>query len=216
MSGPTRRPRGLRAAAAGTAGLAAAAVLTATMTAASASTLIHAQYKVTGSTDLKGPGFSLPLGPGKLSSTLNPKTGSLTATLTLPNATGSFKQGGVVPVTATTQFVNDGKTTGKLNLSTGAVRTTSKITLRIVSLTVAGLPVFVGKHCETKTPVVVNLKSQKHFNVLEGGTVAGTYPIPDFHHCLLATPLINLTIPAAGNTITLRLGKAKISQAQLG
>jgi hypothetical protein len=213
VSAPIRRPRGIRAAATGATGLVAVAALAVTMTSASASTLVHAQYKVTGSTDLKGPGFSLALGPGKLASTLNPKNGKLTATLTLPDATGSFKQAGVVPVTATTRFVNDGKTTGKLNLNTGAVSTTSKITLRIVSLTVAGLPVPVGKSCETKTPVVVNLKSQKNFNVLEGGNVAGSYTIPKFQHCLLATPLINLTIPASGNTITLKLGKAKVSKA---
>jgi hypothetical protein len=40
----------------------------------------------------------------------------------------------------------------------------------------------------------------------EGGVLNGTYTIPRFTHCLLATPLINLTIPGAGNTITLTLG----------
>lgn len=182
----------------------------ATATAASASTQIHAKYKVTGSTHLAGPGFSLKLGPGTLASTLNTRTSKLTATLTLPDATGSFKQAGAVPVTATTRFINDGPTTGKLDNSTGGVSTTSRITLRIVSLAVAGIGVPVGKSCETKTPVVVKLTSEKKFNVLDGGKVTGTYAIGRFRHCLLATPLINLTIPAPGNTITLTLGKAKI------
>ncbi len=207
MSGFIRSTRGPAAAAAG---LLAVVAVTATTTAASASTKVHAKYKVTGSTHLAGPGFSLKLGPGTLASTLNTGNSKLTATLTLPDATGSFKQAGVIPVTATTRFINDGPTTGKLNDSTGGVSTTSKITLKIVSLVVAGVGVPVGKSCETKAPVVVKLKSEKKFNVLDGGKVTGTYTIGEFGHCLLATPLINLTIPASGNTITLTLGKAKI------
>ena len=172
---------------------------------------VHASYKVTGSTFLKGPDFTLALGPGKLSSSLNPSNGKLTATLKLPPATGSFKQAGVIPVTSTTKFIDDGPTTGKVNLNTGAVKTTSKITLQITSLIVAGITVPVGTKCETKAPVVVKLTSEKGFNPLDGGTVSGSYTIGDFQHCLLATSLINQTIPGSGNTITLTLGKAKIS-----
>jgi hypothetical protein len=50
------------------------------------------------------------------------------------------------------------------------------------------------------------LSSQAGFNALSGGTVSGTYTIPKFTHCLLATALINLTLPGPGNTITLTLG----------
>jgi hypothetical protein len=171
---------------------------------------VKATYRVTGSTYIKAPNFTLNLGPGRLVSRVNLKTGKLTARLSMPDATGSFKQLGVIPVTATTQFINDGPTTGRLNKNTGAVRTKSKITLRIVSLTVAGLPVPVGKSCQTKSPAVVRLTSQPGFNVLGGGKVAGGYAIPKFSHCGLATVLINLTIPGGGNTITLTLGKAKI------
>jgi hypothetical protein len=205
------RSKGPRLAAAAATVLAAGAALAATAAPALASTKVHASYKVTGSTYIKAPNFTLSLGPGKLSSTVNLRTGKLTATLSLPNATGSFKQFGIVPVTATTQFINDGATTGKLNLKTGAVTTKSKITLRIVSLTVAGIGVPVGKSCQTKNAVVVDLASQPGFNVLKGGTVAGNYTIGDFSHCGLATLLINLTIPGSGNTISLKLGSAKVS-----
>jgi hypothetical protein len=180
---------------------------------ASATTLVHAKYKVSGSTYLKSPNFTLKLGPGMLSSTLNLATGKLTANLSLPNATGSFKQSGLIPVTATTQLINDGPTTGKVNLNTGAVKTKSKITMRIVSLTVAGVNVPVGSSCETSTPVVVALASLPKFNLLAGGKLAGTYAIPNFSHCGLApTLLINATIPGSGNTITLKLGKAKLGK----
>jgi hypothetical protein len=171
---------------------------------------VHASYKVTGSTLIAKPNFTITLGPGTLASTLNPKNGDLTATLTLPNATASFKQDGVIPVTATTQFINDGPTTGKLNLNTGKVKTTSTITLRIVSLIVDGLPVPVGQSCETKDPVTVTVHSLVKFNILKGGNLGGTYTIGNFAHCGLATLLINATLPGSGNTITLTLGKAKL------
>ena len=167
------------------------------------------KYKVTGSTFLVGPKATLSLGPGHLTSKVQ-STGKLTATLSLPPATASFKQAGVIPVTATTKFINDGPTTGKVNFNTGAVSTTSKITLQIVSLSVAGLPVPVGNSCETASPVVVHVKSEKGFSIVNGGKLGGSYTIGNFSNCGLATLLINLTIPASGNTITLKLGKAKI------
>ena len=206
----TRRSLRPRLTAAAVAMLAAGAAIAATASPASAASTVRAKYKVTGSTFIKAPNFTLSLGPGRLVSRVNLKTGKLTARLSMPDATGSFKQLGVIPVTATTQFINDGPTTGRLNKNTGAVRTKSKITLRIVSLTVAGLPVPVGNSCQTKSPAVVRLTSQPGFNVLTGGNLAGRYTIPDFSHCGLATVLINLTIPGGGNTITLTLGKAKL------
>jgi hypothetical protein len=180
---------------------------------ASASATLHATYKVSGSTYLAGTKSTLALGPGTLAASVNSSNDKLSATLSLPESTGSFTELGL-PVTATAQFINDGPTTGKLNTKTGGVATTSDITLRLVSLTI-DLPIPinipVGKACETVQPVVVKLNSQKGFSVVNGGKLAGTYTIGDFAHCGLATILINGTIPASGNTITFTLGKAKIS-----
>jgi hypothetical protein len=206
-----RLPRVRSVGATAAAGLVAVCTVAASAGPASADTVVHAKYKVTGSTFIKAANFTLALGPGKLASTLDANTGKLTAKLTLPNATGSFKQDGLVPVTATTQFINDGPTTGTLNFNTGAVNTTSKITLRIVSLSVAGVNTPVGSSCETAQPTVVSVSGQPPaFNILKGGNLTGTYTIPQFANCGLATVLINLTIPGPGNTITLTLGKAKI------
>jgi len=178
---------------------------------ASADTKITLRYPVTtGSTHLAAPNATVPLGPGKLVAHVNASTGAVTATLTLPNATGSFKEFGFIPVTATAHFINNGPTTGHINLSTGAVTSTSHITMQLVSLSIAGLPVPIGPNCETSTPAVVQVNSQPGFNLLKGGNLAGTYTIPPFANCLLATPLINLTLTGPGNTITLHLGKAKI------
>jgi hypothetical protein len=216
MAARTRSIRPRLAAAAVTV-LAGGAMLTvaaapASATTAAAAAKVHAKYKVTGSTYIKAPNFTLNLGPGTLRSTVDIKTGKLTASLSMPNATGSFEQSGIIPVTATTQFINDGPTTGRLNTTNGTVRTKSKITLRIVKLTVLGLDVPVGNSCQTEKAVVIRLASQPGFTVLEGGSMAGSYTIGKFSGCgLVARTLINLTIPGGGNTISLKLGKAKIS-----
>jgi hypothetical protein len=206
----TKSSRIRTAAAAATAGLAAAFIVAATTVPASADTIIHVRYKVTGSTFLKAPNATLPLGPGKLAASLDENTGAIKAALTLPDATLSFKQFGLIPVTATTHFINNGPTTGKLNVNTGAVNTTSHITMQIVSLSIAGLPVPVGSACESSTPAVIQVASQPGFNILKGGNLAGTYTIPKFANCGLVTPIINLTLTGPGNTITLTLGKATI------
>jgi hypothetical protein len=176
---------------------------------ASADTTVTLRYPVTGSTHLAAPDATVPLGPGKLTATADLTTYTITAKLSLPNATGSFKELNAVPVTATTQFINDGPTTGTVNSSTGAVATTSQITIRIVSLTVGGIPQLIGNSCETVTPATIQVSSQPGWNIIKGGNLAGTYTMPQFHHCLLDTLLINLTLPGPGNTITLTLGKGK-------
>jgi hypothetical protein len=178
---------------------------------ASAGSSVTVTYPVTGSTSIKAVNSSLSLGPGTLTSTLNLKTSAVSATLSLPPATGSFNELGFIPVTATTLFIQHGAATGTANLNTNAVKVTSHTTLRITKLSVAGLPVPVGRDCQTRTPATITVRSQPGFKVLGGGNLAGTYKIPRFSHCGLATPLINLTIPGPGNTITLTLGAAKLS-----
>lgn len=207
------RSRGLRAVTVpAAAGLLAAAAVTAIPAAASAASTLTITYPVHGSTHLKAPNTTVSLGPGTLKATLNIATGHLTASLTLPTAKVSFNEFGLIPVRATTKFIQDGATTGKVNLNTGAVTTTSKITLKVTSMSVAGIPQFVGNSCESATPAVITLKSQKGFNPLLGGKLAGTYTVPPFANCGLfgvLTPLINLSIAGPGNTITFTLGKGK-------
>jgi len=48
------------------------------------------------------------------------------------------------------------------------------------------------------------------FTVGGGGPISGSYTIPAFHHCLLNTLLLNLTIPGPGNTLNLTLGQLQL------
>ena len=132
-------------------------------------TTLTVRYPVNGSTFLKAANATVTLGPGTLRSKVNLTTGKVTASLNLPPATGSFKELGVVPVTATVAFIQDGPTTGTVNLNTGAVTTMSKITLQVTSLSVSGLPVPVGPACESATPASVALASQPGFSIVNGG-----------------------------------------------
>ena len=192
------------------AGLLALATIAATPAAASAATTLKVRYPVNGSTFIKAANATVPLGPGTLRSRVNLSNGNVTASLNLPPATGSFKELGLVPVTATVAFIQNGPTTGKVDLNTGAVTTMSSITLQITSLSVSGLPVPVGPVCESATPASVSLASQPGFSIVNGGTVSGTYTVPPFAHCGLITPVLNLTITGPGNTISLTLGKAHV------
>jgi hypothetical protein len=202
------RSRGARAVTVPAAvGLLAVAAVAAAPAVASADTNITVAYPVHGNTHLKAPNTTASLGPGTLRATVDLNNGALTAGLSLPPANVSFKELGLIPVSATTEFIQDGPTKGKLNLDTGAVKSTSKIIL-----TVAGLPLPVGKSCESATPAVITLTSRPGFSVLSGGKLTGTYTIPPFAHCGPAgslTPLINLSTTGPGNTITLTLGAGK-------
>jgi hypothetical protein len=198
-------------AAAAVAGIAAATPALASPAAPTApsDSTVSVSYPVTGSTFIKAIGSTIDLGPGTLSTTADLTTSTLTGTLTLPPATGSFKELGLIPVTATTEMIQDGTATGTVNFTTNAVTTTATDTIKLTSLKVAGVPILVGPSCET-SPTTISVSSQAGFNVLNGGTLSGTYTIPHFAHCGLATLLINLTLPGPGNTISLTLGKGTL------
>jgi hypothetical protein len=175
-----------------------------------ADTTVTLTYPVTGSTYLKAPNATVDLGPGTLTGTVDLNTQTLTGSLTLPPATGSFTELGLIPVAATTEFIQQGQTTGTINPQGGAITATSYVTIRITSLTVAGIPVAPGPACQTIVPAEITVTSQAGWSPGAGGTVTGTYTIPPFNNCGLLnveTPVINATLPGPGNTITLDLGK---------
>lgn len=179
-------------------------------TPAAADTLITATYPVSGAAYIKSLNVTESLGPGTLTSTLDLSTGAASGSLSLPPAMASFKEFGFIPVSATTELIQQGSASGTANLGTNSVSVTSTSILKITSMRIAGFPVPVGNYCET-APATISISSQPGFNLLSGGTLAGTFTIPRFSHCGLLTFLINLTIPGPGNTITLTLGAAKLS-----
>jgi hypothetical protein len=198
----------LAAMAAGAAVLAAAAVTT-TAGAASADTVLNVHYAVTGTTYIARLNTTVNLGRGTLASTVDLTTGTSTSALTLPPATASTKVLGLIPVSATTEMIQNGPASGTVNTSTNTITSTASVTLKITKLTVAGLSLPVGGSCET-TPFNISLSSAPGFTVGGGGPVNGTFTIPAFRRCGLNTLLINLSIPGPGNTINLTLGQLQL------
>jgi hypothetical protein len=202
--------------AAATAAVAAAVVSTGP---ARADTVIDAVYPISGTTHVNATDSDMTLGPGTLSSAIDLSRTplSITGSVSLPPSTGSFNEIGIVPVTATVAFVPVGQTTGSLvsgALTDGEISATSQFTLRITGLKVAGVDVLPGDDCETATPATITVTSPADFNATIGGTLTGTYTIPDFKSCGplgLETPVINAVIPGPGNTISLTLGTPALS-----
>ena len=194
--------------AAGVAVLAATGVVAASG-AASADSVANVQYAVTGTTYLAKLNTTANLGSGTLASTVDLTTGTSQSTLTLPPTTVSVKEFGFVPVTATTELIQNGPAAGTVNFSTNTIASTANVTLKLTNLTVFGVSLPVGDKCQT-TPFNIGISSGPGFTVSGGGPVSGTYTIPAFHDCGLNTLLLNLTIPGAGNTLNLDLGPLQL------
>ncbi|MEU6737345.1 hypothetical protein ABZ929_29800 [Streptomyces physcomitrii] len=201
--------RGRRAALRTALALGATAALMTTTTGAAHAAPVRLDYPLSGTTHLKGTDSDLTLGPGTLRATADLAAGTLSADTELPPAKGEFHMIGIVPVSVTTEFVEPEPTKGTIDNKTGAVASTTKLTLRLKNLKVAGIPTPIGNSCQTEVPAVLALTSEPGFNPLTGGTLSGEYTIPKFEHCLLATPLINLIIPGDGNSVSLKLGPAQ-------
>jgi len=205
-----RRPlaRRLAALALGTTLLAAGGAA-ATAGSASADTVINVHYALTGTTFIKKLNTTVNLGSGTLASTVDLTTGASSSTLTLPPATASVKELGIIPVAATTEMIQNGPATGTVNLNTNTITSTASVTLKITNLTIAGINAPVGGNCQT-SPFSVTLSSGPGSTVGGGGPVSGSYTIPAFRHCGLNTLLLNLTIPGRGNTLNLTLGQLQL------
>ena len=207
MVGSRSRTR-LALLAAGVAVLAATGVVAASG-AASADSVVNVHYAVTGTTYLAKLNTTANLGSGTLASTVDLTTGTSQSTLTLPSTAVSVKEFGFVPVTATTELIQNGPAAGTVNFSTNTITSTANVTLKLTNLTVFGVSLPVGDKCQT-TPFNIGISSGPGFTVSGGGPVSGTYTIPAFHDCGLNTLLLNLTIPGAGNTLNLDLGPLQL------
>lgn len=177
--------------------------------AASADTVVNANYAVTGTTYIAKLNTTVNLGPGNLAATVDLNTGASASALTLPPATVSVKEFGFIPVTATTEIIQNGTAAGTVNFAANTIASTANVTLKITRLTVFGVSLPVGNQCQT-SPFNISLSSGSGFTVSGGGPVNGAYTIPAFHNCGLNTLLLNLTIPGSGNTINLSLGALQL------
>jgi hypothetical protein len=121
-------------------------------------------------------------------------------------------------VTATATFIQVGKLTGSLKVVKGKVHVTSVAhdILRLSNVTAAHLPVDVGDHCQTKTPIALSVTNSKPFDLTKGGFLGGTFTIPDFAGCsaLIGLVPVNLVldqqVSGPGNTVSLHLTHGRV------
>ena len=109
-------------------------------------------------------------------------------------------------------FIAAGPVTGRVfSNPQPQVKATAKYTIKLSNVTVGGLPAFVGDSCQTSAPVTIPVATPKGqvFDIAVGGTVKGTYTIGQFANCGLTTSLINMLVPGAGNTVTLKLSNGR-------
>ena len=147
--------------------------------------------------------------------------GTFTGALPLPPAASSFKIDGLIPVTATVNFVPKGKVTGSLKVAHKRISVTSKAKdfLRLSDVTVAGIDQMVGDSCQTVDPVSLSVATpaKTSFDLNKGGTLTGKFTIGDFANCGsnpitagINDALINQLVPGSGNTISLTLSHGKL------
>ncbi|MFD0205706.1 MULTISPECIES: DUF6801 domain-containing protein [Saccharothrix] len=164
---------------------------------------IEYAYSLDGTSTIKKLGGSVALGPGSLNADLELATGRFTGDLVLPPTSGKFSLFGFVPVESKIEFVPEGKTTG--TLTAGAVKSSSKVTIKLPSVTAFGIPISNDPNCRTSTPADIALTSAAGFDPLKGGKLSGTYAIPALTGCGPLNDIVSGFAAGPGNTIDLTL-----------
>jgi hypothetical protein len=141
----------------------------------------------------------------------------------LPPVTATFLAFRFVPVTATLHLVEltpisvvsvSGVKAPPFPIT---VRTSTKISVRISSVKVNGVPLDVGTHCRTASPVKLDLVGKgkntlppKGYTVPTGGPLSGRLTIPRFTGCGVSenlNPLLTGSISGPGNFVKVTQGK---------
>ncbi|MEO6702355.1 MAG: hypothetical protein ABI140_21800 [Jatrophihabitantaceae bacterium] len=184
-------------------------------TSASAATdpnALNVAYDVSGSSTIARTGSVVKLGPSVINVAIS-SDGSFTGSLPLPPTKTTFKALGLLPTTATVNFVPVGPLTGVLGGPVyNTLTSTANYYLKLTDVSVGGIPAFVGNYCQTILPVKIAVSSpaNQDFDIINGGVLSGTYSIGLFANCGLTTAAIDLLIPGTGNTASLQLSNGRL------
>lgn len=201
-------------AAAGVGALALTAAPAPATAAAKADDGLTVAYKAQGSTTVKKTNSTVTIAPTKLVTTLA-QDSTLKGHMRIAPATTEFKLLGFVPVKATVSFKQAKPLTGKLSKKSGGGFTataTAYYTLRLSDATAAGLPLPLGDKCQTVSPVALAAATPEgqSFDLTKGGTLSGSFTIPNFANCNLQEVLLNQLVPGPDNTATLQVSNGRV------
>lgn len=159
-------------------------------------------YGISGSSLLKAPQAQVPLqGTAKVDLTGT----AVSAALALQPTHTAFSLFGFLPAAADVVLTPAGPTTGQIG--TGGVTTETKVGVTLPSITAFGFPVGGGPDCRTTAPAAVPL-SATTFDPARGGVLRGTYTLPTFSGCGIATYAVNAAVSGPGNTIAVTLTRS--------
>jgi len=162
-------------------------------------------FALTGSSYIKAPNGTMPL-QGTINAQYNLGTGNYVADLVLNPNTGAMNVMGFLPVMASAEFPQVGKTTGTLNPDQ-PLTSVSDMNIRLTKMTVWGFPIGGGPDCITLKPSHIELKSAGAFNPLDGGDITGAYSISALNAkgCGGLGDFISMFTAGSGNTIKAHL-----------
>ena len=172
-----------------------------TTTTAAPGTITYS-YSIKGSSEIRRLHADVPI-RGGITAKLDLGTSRYTADLALNPTSARFALFGFIPVTTKIAFEPQGQTTGAV--ADGALDARSELTVKMPQISVFGLPISRSAACGTSKPSVVTMTSGPGFDVLKGGTLAGSYALAPLRGCGPFTPFLSALATGPGNTIDLTL-----------
>lgn len=160
-------------------------------------------YAIKGKSNLKNLGGDVPIS-GAIDVELALATKKFTGALTLNPTTANLTMMGFLPVVSKVAFENVGQTSGDID-STGVLRSTSKVTIKLPQINLFGFPVSQSADCKTVAPSNIALQSGADFDVAAGGRLTGTYAIAPVQGCGGFNDFISGLVAADGNKLDLTL-----------
>ncbi|WP_143219103.1 fibronectin type III domain-containing protein [Actinokineospora bangkokensis] len=158
-------------------------------------------YDIDARTHARAADASLRFG-GRATARVDLDTRSSTIDLELDPTTVLVKLYGVLPMTASVSF-EAGVTTA--SLTDEGLTVSARVSVAVPGVSVFGTRMDTGGSCRTSVPLDVALHSDGAFDLVRGGSVAGTYTIPPMTGCGGLTPMVNGLAAGPGNTLTLQL-----------
>jgi hypothetical protein len=181
--------------------------------------VIGFDYNITATTHIKKADQTITIGGGKFNGEVDFDKGLLAGHISLPAVQFTFTEQGIGLVTATAQIKETKGVTGKVNLNNFKVTATSTFNMLLLNMypaspklpplpipiplpTLPTLPLqkinLVGDHCTTATPISVTMSGIAKLGATS--TFKGTFDIPNFKNCSVATAALNQLVPGPGNT----------------
>jgi hypothetical protein len=170
--------------------------------AGAANPTLHVVWNLDASTHLAKLNQDVVVPRGTLTADIDLVTGNFTGAIQLPPAKSTIKLVGLPLASATFKMTQTKPVTGHVDLATFHVTATATFNIQIPSAYALGIvPVnLVGNSCTTAQPVTVTMNGNA--SLTAASTFTGTYTIPLFKTCALATTALDVTVSGPGNTFT--------------